>query len=134
MTSINCKCGCTLISAVTSLFIGVIAAFLQITGMITVTPAFLWVTFGIAVAYLAILLLTATIQQQCTRDSCACAALNALLAGVLGSILFSIILLAAGIVATSIVSAILVALLLLSFSLMISNTVCIVKYLLSCTH
>lgn len=51
----NCKCGCTLAVIVASLLIGVVAAFLQIMAVITVTPVFLWIALGIAVGFLAIL-------------------------------------------------------------------------------
>ncbi len=44
----NCsnKCACT--SIIASIIIGIVAGILRITGVITVTPAFLWVVFGIA--------------------------------------------------------------------------------------
>jgi len=132
MTLCNCKCSCSIFSAIASLIIGVIAAFLQITGMITVTTAFLWVVAGVAVGYLGILLLASNIQQQCPRCTCTCISLNTLLIGALGSIFFAVVLLAVGIVATSIVSAILVGLLLLFFSLLISSTACLIRHLFDC--
>lgn len=132
MTLCNCKCSCSILSVIVSLIIGIIAAFLQITGAITVTTAFLWVVAGIAVAYLGILLLSASAQQQCTRCSCTCISLNTLLLGILGSIFFAILLLAVGITATSILSAVLVGLLLLFFSLLISSTACLVRHLFDC--
>lgn len=132
MTLCNCKCSCSIVSAIASLIIGIIAAFLQITGAITVTAAFLWVTAGIAVGYLGILLLTASMQHQCTRCSCTCISLNTLLLGILGSIFFAVLLLAVGITATSILSAVLVGLLLLFFSLLISSTACLIRNLFDC--
>ena len=134
MTLCNCKCSCSIFSAIASLIIGVIAAFLQITGTITVTTTFLWVVAGVSVAYLGILLLASSIQQQCQRCSCTCTALNTLLIGTLGSIFFAIMLLAIGIVATSIVSAILVGLLVLFFSLMVSSTTCLIQNLFDCRN
>lgn len=132
MTLCNCKCSCTLLSGVLSLILGVIAAFLQITGTITVTTAFLWVVAGIGVGYLAIALLTSAWHQPSSRCSCICAAVNTLLAGALGSILLAVILLAVGIVATSVVSAILVGLLITFFTLLISNTACLIRNLFDC--
>ena len=41
---------------IASVIIGVITALLRITGIIATTPAFLWVVFGVAVGYLAVLL------------------------------------------------------------------------------
>lgn len=132
MTLCNCKCSCTIFSAIASLIIGVIAAFLQITGTITITPAFLWVAAGVSAAYLWILVLAASFQQQCPRCNCSCISLNTVLIGALGSIFFAVVLLAVGIVATSIISAILVGLLFLFLSLLISSTACLIRHLFDC--
>ena len=53
------KRDCVGLAAAVSVILGIIASFLRITAVITVTPAFLWVTFGIAVVYLAVLLAVA---------------------------------------------------------------------------
>ena len=132
MTLCNCKCSCTLLSGIASLIIGIIAAFLQITGTITVTAAFLWVVFGIGVGSLGILLLSGTAHRSCGQCSCTCGALNAALIGSLGSILFSLALLAVGIVATSILSAILVGLALLFLTLLLTNAACVIRSLFNC--
>lgn len=134
MTFCNCKCSCSIISGIVSLIIGVIAAFLQITGTITVSTTFLWVLAGVAVGYLGILLLVSGTHQPCSHCSCSCASLNTLLLGALGSILFAAILLAVGIVATSVISAILVGLLVASFALLISNTACLIRNLFDCCN
>lgn len=132
MTICNCKCSCSIGSSIISLILGVIAAFLQITGAITVTTAFLWVVAGIGVGYLAIMLLTSGFQQQCSQCSCICSAVNTLLIGALGSILLAVILLAVGVVATSVVSAILVGLLVAFFWLLISSSACLIRELFRC--
>lgn len=132
MTLCNCKCSCSLYSAIVALILGVVAAFLQITGTITVTTAFLWVVFGIAIGYLGILLLSAGVCPQCRQSSCVCNALWGLLTGALGSVLLSVVLLAVGIVATSILSAILVGLLILSFTLLIANAACLIRHQFDC--
>ena len=132
MTLCNCKCSCSIISAIAALILGVVAAFLQITGTITVTTTFLWVLAGVAVGYLGLLLLASAIQQQCSHCSCLCASLETLLIGALGSILFAAILLAVGIVATSVISAILVGLLIASFVLLVTGTVCVIRNLFAC--
>lgn len=128
----NCKCICALASVISGIIIGVVAAFLQITGIIAVTTAFLWVVFGIAVVYLAILAAATALSCRCDRRGCVCTVLNTLLVGILGSILLSVILLAVGITATSVVSAILVAALLFFFTLVIGGTACYVRALADC--
>ncbi len=122
----NCNCRCPIYAVIASFIVGVVAAFLQITGTITVAPVFLWVTFGIAIGYLAVLLATSAYTEK-TQCSCKSTSVRTLLAGILGTVLFSVILLAVGIIATSIVSAILVGFLLLFFSLIITSSACLVN-------
>lgn len=124
--SCGCKCNCTLFAAVVSGILGVLAAFFQITGVITVTPVFLWVVLGVAVTFLGILLLTRGLRSE-NRFACGCTALTGTLAGILGSILFAVILLAVGIVATSIVSAILLGILLFFFAMIFTSAACLIR-------
>ena len=132
-TNCGCKFTCTAAAFVAAALIGIVTAFLQITGTITVTTAFLWVLFGIAVVYLGVLVLTTAFAQQCTVRCCRCQTLNTVLVGILGTILLALILLAVGIVATSVVSAILVGLLLFFFVLTLTGTVCLVRCRENCT-
>ena len=129
----NCRISCPLLSVVASIIIGIIAAFLQISAVITITPAFLWVVLGIAVVYLAVLLVvTATLEGPDVRISCLCPILSTLLIGILGAILFSIILLGVAFAATSIIGAIFTGALLAFLSLLITSTVCLIKCLARC--
>lgn len=134
MAFFNCNSNpsCTGVAAVASAVLGVLAAFLQITGVITVTTAFLWVAFGVAVVYLAILVAGAVLSRRTVTERCRCSALNTLLAGILGTILFSVVLLAVGIVATSVINAILVGLLVLFFALTLTGSACYVRCLADC--
>ncbi len=122
----GCKNTCTSIAVVASLIIGVVTAFLRIMAVITVIPAFLWVTLGVAVVYLAILLANALFAPA---DAAVCTAktVTALLGGIVGTVLFSVVLLAIPFVATSIIGAILTGVLLFFFSLIITATACLVK-------
>lgn len=134
MSLVNCnyRCNCTIGAIIVSAIIGVLAAFLQITAVITVTPVFLWVAFGIAIAYLGVLVVTSALAERTDSCRCMCASLNAILIGALGSVLFAAVLLAVGIVATSVVSAILIGLLLFAFALMITASACLVRCLFGC--
>ncbi len=122
----QCRCSCTLGAIVASVILGIVTAFLHITGIVTATTIFLWVALGISVFYLAVLLLKSGVNfsESCT---CICSAINTLLVGILGSILTSVILLAIGITATSVLSAILVGLLVLFLSLIFTSTACFVR-------
>lgn len=121
------KPSCATLAVIASAIIGVIAAFLQISAVITVTPAFLWVALGIAIGYLAVLLATTCCCRVTNSCKCNNGALSAVLTGILGTALISVILLAITFAATSIVGAILVGLLLLFLSLIVSGTACLVS-------
>ena len=128
----TCRCNCTLGAIIAALIVGVLAAFFQITAAITVTTAFLWVVLGIAVVYLATLVIASALSRRSDSGICRCSALNTLLAGILGTILFAVVLLGFGIVATSVVSAILVGLLLGFFALTVTATACYVRAAADC--
>ena len=134
MTFLNCSCreNCIALSAVASIILGIIAAFLNFTAVIAVTPAFLWVLFGIAVVYLAVVLVTSTASDNGIR-TCICAILPALLAGILGTVLLAVILLAISFAPTSVLGAILVGALITFFSLLLTSTACLVKCTAGCT-
>ena len=129
----DCKCGCVAISAVSSFIIGIIAAALTFTATITITPAFLWVAFGISVVYLATVLLTSAFIRSSGIRGCICNTLPALLTGILGTALSSLILLGVGFAATSILGAIIAGILLFFLSLTLTTTACLVKCTLGCT-
>ncbi len=116
---------CLIIAIASSVVIGIVAAVLSATAIITVTPAFLWVLLGIAVVYLALAFVVSSLRRFDTPNS-ARSVISTFIAGILGTILFSIILLGIAFVATSAIGAVLIGLLLASFSLIISTTACIV--------
>ena len=127
----SCKPGCVFIAVVVSLILGIITAFLTITGAIALTPAFLWVLLGIAVVYLAVTLVAAALaRNECCEGLCTI--INALLVGILGTVLLSIVLLAVTFVATSIIGAILTGTLLFFFFLVVTSTSCLVRCLFNC--
>lgn len=128
----SCRCRCTLAALIVSAVIGVLTAFFQITGVITVAPVFLWVVLGIGVVYLGILVVAAALARSGEACGCRCSVLNTLLIGILGAIGFAAVLLAVGIVATSPLSAILVGLLLFFFSLTLTSSACLVRHLADC--
>ncbi len=127
MITINCNCelGCKAKAVLASIIIGIIAAVLSFTAVITITPAFLWVLFGIAIGYLGIEVLTSS--AACPERKCCCRNLAPFFAGVLGTVLTSLILLGITFAATSIIGTIITGLLLFFFSLLVISAVCLVK-------
>ena len=130
----NCEINCPLLSVVTAIIIGVVTAFLRITAVITVTPAFLWVVLCIAVVYLAVVLISTSLSCRSEARVCLCPILSILLTGILGAILVSIILLAIEFVATSIIGAIITGALLGFLTLFLTSTACLIKCLVRCDN
>lgn len=131
---IRCSDGCTILSVIASIIIGVIVAFLTITARITVTAAFLWVTFGIAIVYLAVNLVTASSVRCVAIQNCVCSKIPVLLTGILGTILTSVILLGVTFAATSLVGALITGALGFFFTLMIAETACLIKCAAGCAE
>lgn len=128
MAVLNCECrySCTGLAVVSALILGIIAAFLQITGVVALTPAFLWVVLGIAVVYLAVLLATSSCGQ-CTATCGSCRSRGAVLAGILGTVVLGVILLGIPAVTDGVIGAIFSGALLFFFFLIIFATACLVR-------
>ena len=135
MSTNDCTCRgtCTTVALIISIVVGIIAAFLRITAAITVTPAFLWVVFGIAVVYLGVLLITMASVSCCENKSTCCikTILTVLLGAIIATIFFAIVLLAVEFPATSVLGAIITGLLLLSFFLTLTETACLVRCIIT---
>ena len=135
MSTNDCTCRgtCTTVALIVSIVVGIIAAFLRITAAITVTPAFLWVVFGIAVVYLGVLLIAVSSVNCCENKSPCCirTIIAVLLGAIIATILFAIVLLAVEFVATSVLGAIITGLLLFSFFLTLTETACLVRCLVT---
>ena len=125
--SCKCKYNCTLLAFIASLIIGIVTAFLRITAVITITPAFLWTLFGISVGYLLLTQTASVFIRDCGR--CVRETLSSTLFGVLLTALLSVVLLGVTFVATSIVGAILTGLLLFAISFTLSSGACLTKCL-----
>ncbi len=123
---------CTLISLVVSVVIGIVTAFLRITGVIAIPPVFFWVIFGIAVGLLAITLVAVTSTRNTDNCDCKEKALGTQLVSILATVLLSLILLAIPFVTTSVIGAILTGLALLFFSLSLGSTACLIKCYAKC--
>lgn len=132
MFNCNCKFNCVGLAVIASIVVGIVTAMLRITAVITVTPAFLWVLFGVAVVYLAVVLLASADIRASGICGCVCLNLPAILTGILGTVLTSVILLAITFAATSIVGAIITGALLFFFSLILTATACLVKCVAGC--
>jgi len=130
--SCTCKVNCPILAIVASIIIGIITGMLRFMGTITITPAFAWVLFGIAVVYLAILLIASGSPFISRQSCCVCPSLGVLLWGILGTVLTSVILLGITFAATSIIGAIIAGLLLAFFTLTLTSTVCLIKCLANC--
>ncbi len=132
MCKIGCNLRCFLTAIIASLLIGVVGAVLRFTAVITVTPAFLWVLFGVALGLLAILFLAAAFACSVRVRACLCADTGYLLTGILGTVLSSVILLGVPFVATSILGTVLTGALLFFFSFTVATLACTLKCFTDC--
>ncbi len=135
MTNSNCSpnIGCSWFAVLVGIILGIITGFLRFSAVITITPVFFWVTFGIAVATLFILFLTTQFTRLPSKD-CTCLTVTTLLVGVLGTILSSLILLAFAFVATSIIGAIITGFLVFFFTLNIAALACLTTCSTDCNE
>ena len=125
------RCNCTFFAVVSSIVIGIVTGILRIMGIITATPAFLWVALGIAVGFLGLCFVAAA-SGGFTARRCVCSNVSALLTGILGTALTAVILLAIEFAATSVIGAIITGLLLAFLSLILTVIACIVKCVAGC--
>ncbi len=134
MTNCNCRTrvDCTLLAITASIIIGITTAILSYIATITVTTIFLWVAFGVALGFLALLLLT-SITFGGTRKACLCPAISLVLIGVLLSVLSSVVLLVTTLAATSVIRAIVVGVVFGGLALTITSVACYVKCVANCT-
>lgn len=134
MALIDCggkrSCACTLYSIFSSVIFGIVAVILRLCGLVAFQPAFLWVLLVVSLVYLAVLI-AAPAYGNHLRE-CKCTILNTLLAGILGTVVFSGLLLGLGCIKWTVLSAVLGGLLIAFFSLMVTNTACFVKCLAFC--
>lgn len=133
---INANCGsrysCVVLAVLLSLIAGVVTALLTFMAVITVTPAFLWVLFGVATAYLLALPIISSVVRRIDTRACICSVQTALLVGLVGTILASLVLLGVTFAATSIVGALVTGALLAFFTLIITSTACLAKCATNC--
>ena len=131
MNCCQCKFNCSGIAVIASIIIGVIAAFLTFTGNLALGTHLLWAFFGISLIFLA-LTLTVTALNEDENPDCICCSLTPLFAGILGTILFSLILLIIDVAVASVLGAILYGLLFLFFTLKVTSVTCLIKCFAGC--
>ena len=118
---------CVGIAIIISIIVGAITAVLSFAAIITVGNAFLWVALGIAIVALATLVWIAAFTNCEDVLRCIRRVFFALITGIFGAILTSVILLAITFAATSVVGAIITGLLLAFLSLILTTAVCFVN-------
>lgn len=138
MTTLNCSCDrsvpCSALSFAAALIIGIVTAFLRITGVLTIGTAFFWVALGIGVVYLPIILIVSAFVNLTDSTRCVCRALSGLLLSILLTILFSAILLGFTFVTTSVTGAIITGLFFLFLTLTLTLTACFARCVASCSE
>ena len=132
MTNCNCRPQCSLIGVIVAIGIGIVGAILRYTAIVNVTPAFLWVLFGIAIVVLASTPITSALIRMGGRASCVCSSLGGILAGTLGTVLTSVLLLGITFAATSAVGAVIFGLLAGFFNMTLASIACLALCVAKC--
>lgn len=131
MANCSCRFTCTGLAVILSVIVGIVTALLTVTGTVVVSPVFLLVAIGIAVVALVLLFLGAVFGNLGCA-ACRSAAVNTLLAGIIGAIITGVILLAVGFAATSILGAIITGLLLAFLTLIFASAACFIRCAADC--
>ena len=123
MTNESCgyKIDCTIISVMASIIVGIVTAIFRYTAIITITPVFLWVIFGIAAGFL---LLAFVRPRTCCANSCKRIPLLLAVIGALVTVLAAVILLAITFAATSVLGAIIGGIAVGAFALTLTAGAC----------
>lgn len=123
MSFFSCNCGsrpgCTGLALIAAAIVGVLTAFLQVSGVIAIGAALTGVFFAIAVGFLAVITVAAALAR---RAGGCCRSLRAVLAGILGTIGFAVVLLVVDV--SGVISALLTGALLFFFTLLLAATAC----------
>lgn len=123
----NARVDCAFLSIAAAIIVGIVAAIAQFTAIVTFATVFYIVAFGVAVLFLAILLALVPVLYRASCQNGCDFNIKLATAGILGSIVTSIILLAVGFAATSGLGAVFVGLLAAFFTLTVTSVVCAVN-------
>lgn len=132
MSLFGCNCSnrpsCTALAVIAAVVVGVLTAFLQISGVIAFSAVLIGGFLGIAVVYLAVVTVAAALARRAEGPDC-CQSLGAVLTGILGTIALAVVLLVVDIAAASVLGAILTGALLFFFTLTLAATACYARCL-----
>lgn len=126
-----CRRDCTTWAIVAAVVAGVLAVFLQVTGIITIGAAALTAALGVGLVALAVLLLAMATNQN-GDGYCLCRSVGTALAGAIGSVVLSVALLALPLAVTGVVYLLLAGLLVAAFALLLASVVCLIHCLTGC--
>ena len=127
------RCNCGVLAFVASVFVGIIAAILRYTAVITITPAFLWVVLGVAVVFLGASVFAAILGGSGVRR-CFCEYFTLFVVGALGAILLSVVLLAIPFAATSLLGALISGAMIYAIAQVVTITACILRCIINCCN
>lgn len=126
------KCECFVFSLIASAVAGIITAFLNFSGTIAVSQIILWVFFGVALGFLAVALVAGALANRKEFGSCICSSLTTLFVGVLGTVLFSLVLILVDIATGGLLGSVLTGLLFAFFALTVTSVACVIREFFGC--
>lgn len=128
-----CRRDCTTWAIVAAVVAGVLAVFLQVTGVIAISAAALTAALWVGLAALAVLLLAGSANRE-EDGYCLCRSVGAALAGAVGTIVLAIVLLALDLPATGLAFLLLTGLLVAAFTLLLASVVCLIHCVTDCNR
>lgn len=128
-----CRRDCTTWAIVAAVVAGVLAVFLQVTGVIAIATPALTAALGVGLVALAVLLLAMATNQN-ADGYCLCRSVGTALVGAVGSIVLAVLLLALDLPAAGFAFLLLTGLLVAAFVLLLASVVCLIRCLAGCNR
>ena len=128
-----CRRDCTTWAIVAAVVLGVLAVFLQVTGVIVIGAAALTAALETGLIALGVLLV-AMAAAHTGEGYCLCRSVTAALVGAVGTIVLALALLTLPLDVTGIVFLLLTGLLVAAFTLLVASVVCLIRCLSGCNR
>ena len=130
--SCQCRWNCTAIGIIISIIAGVVGAILLATTTPVIPVAIYWGALVTALVFLTVVLIATAISRLAGTGTCLCDTLPTVLAGIIGTIVLSIVVLVLNIATITIPIAILLGVLITFIGILLSGLVCLITCIAGC--
>ena len=120
---------CTVVAIAASVITGIAVAFVQMSGGIVLSTIHFQTLLAVAILYMPVTLVAATITYSHSRNLRNTPALFAQILSILGSIILSVIAILIGTAASAVATTVITGFYAFFFALLFTSTACIIKFL-----